>query len=214
MVMLYSNKMEQPKHTKYVNGYSDNTIKPDKEITRAEVAVMFAKILELDISDKTKVYNDVPSSHWACKYVNAVSKAGLFQGYKGNIFKPNDPITRAELATAIFRNLKLSQVTPLETNFSDIIRHWSWGYVEEVYRLKLVNGYGKGKFAPDNKIKRSEVMTMLNRMTYRGPLKGATITFKDLSAKHWAYGHIAESTIDHDYTISSDNTGNFETFVN
>lgn len=204
LFMLYSGKLEQPKHIKYVGGYNDNTIKPDNYITRAEVAVMFAKILGLDVSDNTQVYNDVPKTHWACSYINAVSKAGLFKGYDGNLFKPNDKISRAELATAIFRNLKLKEVMPLETNFSDIIGHWSWGYVEEVYRLKLVNGYGKGQFAPNNKIKRCEVMTMLNRMAYRGPLKGADVSFGDLSKTHWAYGQIAEATCDHGYTISPD----------
>jgi hypothetical protein len=202
MFMLYSGKLEQPKHIKYVSGYDDNTIKPDNYITRAEVAVMFAKILEIDSSDNKQVYNDVPSTHWACKYINAVSNAGLFKGYDGNVFKPNEKISRAELATAIFRNLKLKEVMPLETNFTDIIGHWSWGCVEEVYRLKLVNGYGKGQFAPNNKIKRCEVMTMLNRMAYRGPLMDTNVSFRDLPSTHWAYAQIAEATVDHRYSIS------------
>ena len=204
-VMLYTNRFGSQSHKKYVEGYPDKTIRPDNEITRAEVAVMFAKILNLDVSSSGgQIYSDVPESHWAFKYVNAVSKAGLFKGYDGNIFKPNNSITRAELATAIFRDLKLEEVVPLETHFSDIVGHWAWGYVEEVYRLKLVSGYGNGLFLPDNKIKRSEVITMLNRMLYRGPLKGVSLPFTDLSEKHWAYGQIAESAVDHEYTISPD----------
>lgn len=201
-VMLYTDRLGTLEHKKYVEGYKDNTIKPDNQITRAEAAVMFAKILRLDISEEgSQVYADVPKSHWAFKYVNAASEAGLFKGYEGNVFKPNNPITRAEIATAIFRNLGLKEITPLETNFSDVIGHWAWGYVEEVYRLKLVNGYGNGLFKPNDKVKRCEVITMLNKMSYRGPLKGVNVSFKDLSPKHWAVGQIAESTTDHEYRI-------------
>lgn len=201
-IMLYTDRLGTLEHKKYVEGYTDNTIKPDNQITRAEAAVMFAKILQLDVLEEgDQLYKDVPKSHWAFKYVNAASEAGLFKGYEGNVFKPNNPITRAELATAIFRNLGLKEIVPLETNFSDIIGHWAWGYVEEVYRLKLVSGYGNGIFKPNDKVKRCEVMTMLNKMSYRGPLKGVTVSFKDLSPKHWAYEQIAESTTDHEYKI-------------
>jgi len=190
-------------HKKYMNGYPDGTIKPDKEITRAEVAVLFANLLGLDISDTTTVtYQDVNKGHWALKYINAVSKAGIFKGSTVNgvsLFNPNSYITRAELATAITRYLELGEDrTPLEVHFSDILGHWAMKYIEEAYRLNIVSGYSNGTFMPNNKIKRAEVLVMLNRMSFRGPVStDEESPFKDLSKKHWAYGHIIESTTDH-----------------
>jgi len=188
-------------HKKYVGGYKGGLIKPDNEVTRAEVAVMFSNILGLPLVDsKVQTYKDVKVGNWASKYINAVSKAGLFKGYgkgKQMVFKPNDKITRAELATAIARYLDLKDIMPLEVHFSDITKHWGLKSIEEVYRLNLVSGYGKGLFKPNNKIKRAEVMVMLNRMTYRGPLNEAVNPFKDLKSKHWALNHILESTVDH-----------------
>ncbi len=195
-------------HKKYMNGYPDGTIKPDKEITRAEVAVLFANLLGLDTSDNTTVvYQDVKKGHWALKYINAVSKAGIFKGstVKGvSLFSPNNFITRAELATAISRYLELGENrTPLELHFSDIVGHWSMNYVEEAYRLNIVSGYSNAKFLPNNKIKRAEVLVMLNRMSFRGPVSTDEASpFKDLSKKHWAFGHIIESTTDHNTILN------------
>ncbi|KNY25766.1 S-layer homology domain-containing protein [Pseudobacteroides cellulosolvens] len=195
-------------HKKYMNGYPDGTIKPDKEITRAEVAVLFANLLALDTSDNTTVaYQDVKKGHWALKYINAVSKAGIFKGstVKGvSLFNPNNFITRAELATAISRYLELGENrTPLEVHFSDIVGHWSMKYVEEAYRLNIVSGYSNAKFLPNNKIKRAEVLVMLNRMSFRGPVSTDEASpFKDLSKKHWAFGHIIESTTDHNTILN------------
>jgi len=190
-------------HKKYMNGYPDGTIKPDKEITRAEVAVLFANLLGLDLSDTTTVsYKDVGKNHWALKYINAVSKAGIFKGSTVNgvsLFNPDSYITRAELATAITRYLELGEDrTPLEVHFSDILGHWAMKYIEEAYRLNIVSGYTNGTFMPNNKIKRAEVLVMLNRMSFRGPVStDEESPFKDLSKKHWAFGHIIESTTDH-----------------
>jgi uncharacterized repeat protein (TIGR01451 family) len=195
-------------HKKYMSGYPDGTIKPDKEITRAEVAVLFANLLGLDTLDQTAgTYQDVKKGHWALKYINAVSKAGIFKGtmVKGvSLFNPNSFITRAELATAISRYLNLGEnLTPLEVHFSDILGHWSMKYVEEVFRLNIVSGYSNAKFLPNNKIKRAEVLVMLNRMSFRGPVASDEESpFKDLSKKHWAYGHIIESTVDHTTTFN------------
>lgn len=195
-------------HKKFMNGYPDGTIKPDKEITRAEVAVLFANLLDLNTSDQTAgTYQDVKKGHWALKYINAVSKKGIFKGtvVKGvSLFNPNSFITRAELATAISRYLNLGEnLTPLEVHFSDVLGHWSMKYVEEAFRLNIVSGYSNAKFLPNNKIKRAEVLVMLNRMSFRGPVESDEDSpFKDLSKKHWAYGHIIESTVDHNTILN------------
>jgi hypothetical protein len=208
-VLLYSDRFGVGSHTAYIKGYPDKTFKPEKEVTRAEIAAMFARFMGLNVSTNvTNSYKDVGSKHWAAGYIDAVSQYGIFQGYKDNTFHPNDPITRAELATTIFRYLKLNNVTSTDFTFSDIEGHWARNYIEEIYRYKIIKGYEDGslkpKFKPNNKIKRSEVVTMFNRMLYRGPLNGVEPQFPDVSKKHWAFGQIEESARDHKYTRNSD----------
>ncbi len=200
-ILLCSDRFEKGSHKGYVTGYPDNLFKPDKEITRAEIAALFARILNLDVSGgKEQIYADVPANHWAAGYINAVSQKGLFKGYANNTFNPNGSITRAELATAIFRCLELQEIVPIETHFNDIANHWAFKYIEEIYRLKLINGYSDNTFMPDKKIKRSEAVTMLNKMLFRGPVTGAASTFSDVPQSHWAVGQIEEAVRDHTYT--------------
>lgn len=202
-VLLCSDSFEKGFHKSYVNGYEGKLFKPDKEITRAEIAVMLARILNLDTSvGSEQLYSDVPLKHWAAGYINAVTKKGIFTG-SNNKFNPSASITRAELATAIFRYLGLKDVTPFEIHFKDTGSHWASKYIEEVYRLKLVSGYKGGSFLPNNKVKRSEAVTMLNKMLYRGPVAGAVSSFKDVPQNHWAVGQIEEAVKDHSYSRNS-----------
>ncbi len=202
-VLLCSDSFEKGSHKSYVAGYEGKLFKPNKEITRAEIAVMFARILNLDTSaGSEQLYSDVPSTHWAAGYINAVSKKGIFTG-SNNKFNPSASLTRAELATAIHRYLGLKDVTPFETHFKDTGSHWASKYIEEVYRLKLVNGYEGGLFLPNNKVKRSEAVTMLNKMLYRGPVTGAVSSFVDVPQNHWAVGQIEEAVKDHVYSRNS-----------
>ncbi len=204
-VLLCSDRFGKGTHKSYVTGYDGKLFKPEKEITRAEIAVMFARILELDTTvGSEQLYNDVPLKHWAAGYINAVSEKGIFSGYSNNTFNPNGLITRAEMATAISRYLGFKDTVPFETHFKDTGKHWASKYIEEVYRLKLVNGYKDNTFLPNNKIKRSEAVTMLNKMLYRGPVVGAVSTFKDVSQKHWAVGQIEEAVNDHTYSRNSE----------
>ncbi|MDP4182070.1 MAG: S-layer homology domain-containing protein [Bacillota bacterium] len=235
-------------HKKFMNGYPDGTIKPDKQITRAEVAVLFTNLLSLDTSNDAAVkFKDVNPDHWAYKYINAVAKEGIFKGsevaatsqnsektsapiitptvtqavYRDSqtttpiatptvagevVFNPDKYITRAELATAIARYLNLGEnITPIEVHFKDLLSHWSMKYVEEVYRLNIVSGYQDGNFNPNNNITRAEVLVMLNRMTFRGPLAlDEKSPFTDLSKNHWAYRYILESTVDHETQLFGD----------
>jgi len=211
--LLYSNRFGNNEHKKYVIGYEDNTFRPESSITRAEVAAMLTRVL--DISADTpgdKVYADVPQQHWAYGYIYAATKNGLFEGYVDNTFKPDAHITRAELSTALARYLKLKNVAPTEFHFKDISKHWARNYIEEIYRLKLIAGYQDGTFLPDAKIKRVETVTIINRMLYRGPLNGAVVNFTDVKKDYWAYGHIAECSLDHYFTRNNDSLSS-ETLV-
>jgi hypothetical protein len=197
-VLATSNKFGKVLHKKYIKGYPDNTFRPNKEITRAEAAVMFCNILGIDVSgNKEQVFTDVDSDHWAAPYINAVNNEGIFKGVSDGRFVPNGMITRAEMATAISRFLKLSEAEPIEVHFKDIANHWALKYIEEIYRVKITSGYKDGRFLPNNKIKRGEAVTMLNNMLLRGPLTGVPSTFDDVGYDYWAIGHIEEAANDH-----------------
>ncbi|MCX7746697.1 MAG: S-layer homology domain-containing protein [Clostridia bacterium] len=203
--LIYSNRFENAVHEAYVGGYKDKTFKPENQVTRAEVATMLSKVLKLPLEEvNADVYKDVKKKDWSSKYVKAVTDAGLFKGDKGNTFRPNAPITRAELSAVIARYMNLPDVDPVEKHFSDVQKHWALKAIEQVYRIKVISGYKDGTFKPDSKIKRSEVVTMLNRMLFRGPLKGVDTPFKDVKKTHWAYGQIVESTVTHKFTRDKD----------
>jgi hypothetical protein len=164
----------------------------------AESTVMFCNILGIDLSgNNEQVFTDVDSDHWAAPYINTVNNEGIFKGVSDGRFVPNGMITRAEMATAISRFLKLSEAEPIEVHFKDIANHWALKYIEEIYRVKITSGYKDGRFLPNNKIKRGEAVTMLNNMLLRGPLTGVPSTFDDVGYDYWAIGHIEEAANDH-----------------
>ncbi|HEY9061325.1 MAG TPA: S-layer homology domain-containing protein, partial [Pseudobacteroides sp.] len=199
-VMLYSNRFAPGSHSAYILGYKDKTFKPKQNVTRAEVAAMFARIMGLDVKSGVKSsYVDVSSKHWAVGYIEAVTKSGIFKGYMDSTFHPNAPITRAELATVIFNYLHLKNIAPSKLHFTDLKKHWAVNYIEEIYRFKLIQGYSDGTFRPNNNIIRAEVVTMINRTLYRGPLKVTKASFPDVASNYWAFGDIEEASRDHKY---------------
>ncbi len=203
-VLAVSNKFGKVSHKKYVNGYKGNLFMPNKEITRAEAAVMFCNILGIDVPKNTEqVFSDVGVNHWAAPYINVVNKEGIFKGFSDGRFLPNGFITRAEMATAISRFLGLSEADPISIHFKDIGNHWAAKYIEEIYRVKITSGYNDGRFLPNKKIKRAEAIVMFNNMLFRGPLMGGTSTFDDVGYDYWAIGYIEEAANDHSSTRDS-----------
>lgn len=192
-------------HTKFINGYENKQFRPDNMITRAEVAKILVTALSLEKTEGTEnKFKDVDSKHWAYDYINIAVENGIFSGYGDGTFSPNKAITRAELSTALAKYLKLKNIDPAEVHFNDISNHWAKNYIEEIYRLKLIAGYSDGTFKPDAQIKRSECVTIICRLLNRGPLNNADAGFTDVSKTHWAYGYIAEGSLDHNYTRNSD----------
>ena len=98
----------------------------------------------------------------------------------------------------------MEEVTPFEIHYSDIEGHWALNLIEEVNRYKIIAGYEDGTFRPDEKIKRSEAVTLINKMLYRGPLKVEKSSFVDVETDHWAFGHIEEASRDHILNLDDD----------
>jgi|GEM_PF-384551 len=197
-------------HTKYIEGYTDNTFRPANNVTRAEVAAMMYNVLEIEkVEASDKKYTDVESTHWAYDCIKTVTNAGLFVGYGDGSFHPDSPITRAEFATVLANYLGFKNVEHDKINFSDISGHWAMNFIEEIYRVKLIEGYienAERLFKPDNNISRCETVTIVNSMLFRGPLSGLEMPFKDVDEGHWAYGQILESALDHHFTRNDDDS--------
>jgi Mg-chelatase subunit ChlD len=202
-VKLHSDKNGKIMHNAYISGYPDKSFRPDRAVTRAEIAAMFAKLMELEVhKESAAMYKDVQSSHWAAGAVKAVTEAGLFKGYEDNTFRPDENITRAELAVVIAKYMNFNDLTPYELKYSDIKGHWAVNFIEEVSRHNIIKGYEDGTFRPNEKIKRSETVTLINNMLYRGPLNTEVSSFVDVATGHWAFGHIEEAAINHQLKLN------------
>lgn len=200
-VLLYSSSQNGGSHEKYIVGYPDGTFKPANNITRAEIATALVRVSGISNPRRNgNVFPDVSANHWASGFIAvATQDLGLFTGYPDGTFRPDTPITRAELATLTTKFLELGTPTPLEDSFSDSESHWARNFIAEAYRYKIIQGYPDGTFKPNNNIARSEAVTMINRMTFRGPLIVSKPTFPDVFQSFWAFGDIESSTRSYEF---------------
>jgi fibro-slime domain-containing protein len=211
-IMVYSNRYDNS-HKRYILGYPDGTFKGERNITRAETAVIFARILELEnlkVTNKNQ-FHDVKNDFWAADHIYAAVQVGLFEGTDSTHFNPNVAITRAELATVIANYLKISKTDnqkPFELTFNDISYHWAKGNIEEIARYGITEGYEDGSFKPEKQITRQEAVTMINRMLYRGPLNKSTNTFPDMKSNHWAFEDVEEAVSSHEFEINNNDKEN------
>ncbi|AUG56476.1 S-layer homology domain-containing protein [Acetivibrio saccincola] len=194
-------------HKAYLKGYPDGNFKPENSITRAEAAVIFANLLEVDQNAQPKSsisYTDLPNDHWAAWAVRYVSELGLFSGYPDGTFKPNNRITRAEFSTVVLKYLEMEEPQQVKNKFDDCIGHWAQKYIEKLSDSGYINGYPDGTFKPQNSIKRAESVALINRALNRGPLYGVKENFPDVPSTYWAYGDIAKGAITHRYYIDEE----------
>lgn len=185
-VNVFSNRFGNLQHQRYILGYPDNQFKPNNSLTRAELAAIVARLTENQTLNDSLSYNDVSNSHWAANYIKIVTKHNYFSGHADGNFRPEAPVTRGELASVMTRFLKLSVSDPTNFHFTDVEEHWAAAAIEQLYRGKFLSGFPDATFKPNDAIRRVEAVTMINRMLYRGPLKGVNALFPDVSSDHWA----------------------------
>ena len=156
-------------HYAYIIGYGNNDVRPQNNITRAEVATIFFRLLtdETRTANMTKSnsYNDVKDGDWFCCAVSTLSKMGIIKGYEDGSFKPNDPISRAEFAAIAARFDPDGDKTP--ATFADVTSHWAKDEISIAANHGWIKGYEDGSFKPDQKITRAETMTLVNRVLNR-----------------------------------------------
>ncbi|MCS7459565.1 Ig-like domain-containing protein [Paenibacillus doosanensis] len=187
-------------HFYYVTGYPDGMFKPERNVSRAEVATVFTRILydTIDAPEAKSAYADVPESHWAKNYIAAATKEGIMQGYPGNVFLPEGPITRAEMAAVVVRYKHLALLQ--ETGFNDTEQSWAKAYISTAKKSNLLDGYLDGSYRPDQPLTRAEFVTIVNRLLSRGPLKGVLQpSWPDVPKNYWAWENIEEASRQHEY---------------
>ena len=195
--------LEKEIHFNYVIGYTDGTIRPGNNISRAEVATIFFRLLTDEAREQynktTTSHSDIKDGAWCCRAVATLTNAGVINGYTDGTFRPNAPITRAELATIIARFAKLDVNTK---TFSDINGHWAQKNIELAAGNGWINGYEDGTFRPNNNITRAETFAMINRVLDRQtesvsdllPTSDMNMWSDNMDADAWYYKDVQEAT--------------------
>ncbi|GIP28398.1 hypothetical protein J23TS9_35280 [Paenibacillus sp. J23TS9] len=194
-------------HRAYIKGYPDGTFKPEKSLTRAEMATMLTRVGTGKASILEPVnYPDMTATHWAKDAVLEMTKTGLMKGFPDGRFGPERSITRAEMAAIVTRWLGLEEgaETSTASDMKDIQGHWAEKDLKLVIQTGIMKGMPDSMFRPDKPLTRAEAVTVLNRILKRGPLEGVVVpTWKDAPSKHWAYRDIEEASQDHYFTRTS-----------
>lgn len=194
-------------HYAYIKGYPNGSFKPNATITRAEASSIFYRLLtdstRRTYSTSYNTFKDVPAKAWYNTAVSTMAKLGIVNGGSDGCFRPNDPITRAEIAAMIAR-CDGNSYGSAYTNFSDVKGHWAASYIARAYELGWINGYGT-TYAPDKYISRAETVAILNRVLNRAPqttsdLLSGLNTFNDVSVTSWYYLDVEEAANSHTYT--------------
>ncbi len=173
----------------YINGYPSGEVHPSGEITRGEViAILYNLYGNGYVSDKDSLskFSDVNSEAWYSDAIAFSVDFGIVSGYGDNTYKPNKPITRAELAAIIAKFVE----APLEStnsSFSDTSQNWASTSIQKLQEQGIVGGYADGTFRPTATTKRSEFVSVLNRLVKRPDNFNDTVDFPDLPPTHWAY---------------------------
>lgn len=201
-------------HINYIIGYEDGLVHPEHTITRAEVVTIFYRLLTEEarnqIWSSKGTYPDVDEESWYYIAICTLTNGGLIEGYPDGTFKPDNPITRAELATIISRFDQKYGTLEITEGFEDAEGHWAESYIEFAATRKYVVGYPDGTFKPDKPITRAETVTMVNRCLKRcvdehGLVEGY-LTWPDNEPDAWYYYEIIEAANYHSYVRSDRDT--------
>ena len=206
-------KLNTSDHFAYVQGYPNGTVKPAGNITRAETAAILFRLMD-DASRKTYYstksgFRDVASGSWYNTYVATLNNAGVITDSSNGYFRPNEAITRAELAAML---AKFSETTGAANYFNDVsVKYWAANAIAICAKLGWINGYPDGTFRPDKNVTRAELMAMINRATGRAPKSADAFlpgmkTWSDNTADKWYYLDVQEATNSHSYTVKGSET--------
>jgi len=195
-------------HYAYVIGYADGLVRPEANITRAQVATIFFRLLTDEVREqyltKENAFADVSADMWYNTAVSTMAAMGIINGYPDGNFHPNANITRAEFA-AIAARFDTNSNSTGGASFADIYGHWAQKEIDAAYQNGWILGYTDGTFRPDQSITRAEAMTMINRVLQRVPenendlLEDMVVWPDNMDIQRWYYLAVQEATNSHDY---------------
>lgn len=194
-------------HYAYLMGYPDGTVRPGGSITRAEATTVFFRLLTEESRSQfwatENRYSDVSAGQWYNNAVSTMTSAGIVNGYPDGTFRPNAPITRAEMAKIIALFAKLDKTAD---RFPDTAGHWAEAYIRLAAGNGWIEGYPDGSFRPDRSITRAETVTMIDRVLERVPKDESRLlphetmlTFPDCRPGQWFYIAVQEAANSHVY---------------
>jgi len=196
-------------HYAYIVGYPDGTVRPEGNITRAEVATIFFRMMTEETREifweTENEFSDVNSDDWYNNAISTLANAGIINGYPDGTYRPNNYITRAEftkIAAGFFDSVSYTVKNPFVDVKSD---EWYYSYVVNAFGAGLITGYPEGDFKPDAYITRAESMAVVNRTLKRHPdedfLDEDMIVWPDNPEHKWYYADVQEATNSHSYML-------------
>lgn len=207
--------LEEGTHEAYIHGFKDGTFRPDETVTRAQIAAMTVRNLEMTYNGKIS-YTDTKQS-FAVKEIEMAREAGIILGFSDGSFRPDQAVTRGQVAVIASRFVHKMCSTSSDSalcetgtslSFPDVEKdYWAAAEIQHAASVGIISGFGNGTFRAEQPITRAQAVVMLNRLFERGPLNGVEKpTFTDVPTSHWAFGQVEEGATTHIYTI--DEQGN------
>lgn len=184
----------------YLFGYTDGTVRPSANITRAETAgLLYSLVINEDKANYKQFasnFSDVGTDKWYSEAVGYFAAAEVISGYPDGTFRGGNAITRAEFASILSKLEELN--TEGDVPFTDIETHWARNAIRSAYRNKWISGYPDNTFRPNLNITRYEAVVMVNRMTGRvlSLYDAYPMKFSDVAAGAWYYQDIVAASND------------------
>lgn len=204
-------------HIEYISGYPDKTVRPDGNVTRAEAVTMLVRLKAYPLTEGEEIFKDVKANAWYAPFINAAYKNNILEEKKGQAFRPDEKITRAELAQLISH---LDKKNNAKANFPDIAGHKYEAAINQSFGNKRIAGYPDGSFKPDNAITRAETARILNSLFDRkvdsnglAKVMDDLRLYKDLDKNHWAYYEIMEASHTHQYERTGSGPENWTSVI-
>jgi hypothetical protein len=180
--------IEKMKTSRIINGYEDDTFRPDENMTRAEFITVINRMLGLH-EESSKYIPDINRSKWYYSEIRKAVKVGIIQGDANGATHPEDNITREEAIVILSRAFKLKKASSVPKGYEDLDSISSWAQKEVYSAIKegYINGYEDNTIKPQNFITRAEALTMMNRIIpnilttniYSGLVTGTTLLYAD-----------------------------------
>ncbi|ASJ56502.1 hypothetical protein BP422_24820 [Brevibacillus formosus] len=186
---------EENDQTGYMNGYPTGNFDPNRQVTRAEMAMILVNTGMVKTTSASGMFMDVADQHWAADAIRRANEAGLMNGYSNGTFNPGGGITRAEMATIVYKHLGLNG-DDMPNNFYDVpADNWATQIIAAVSKEGYIAGYPDGTFHPQKTLTRAETVTIINRLLNHSQL--STVigqSWPDVPPTHWAYKDIEAAT--------------------